>query len=304
VESAQKAGTAVEVIVIDNGSVDETAAVCKQLSGIRYIRLDHNRGVDVARNVGILASAAEFVSFLDDDDLRLPGSLDRQVDVLRAEPTAGFVYGPVLLGDHHCTPTGAMMPIEGSQGDVFWKLLEWNFVPLISPVVRKSCFAYVGMFDPTVPRWDWDLWLRLAARFPVAVTEEPVAIYRVPTPLSGQETSNPAPMLMQAARTYDRWLQLRNDEAACKSKQRAARRRFLNRASDALIFAATDFLKVGVPQTARENLMAALRLNPFRAARPWTFELLMSSLMGGPRRAEPSHPESKIGWPANGGPQR
>ena len=72
VASARAAGTDVEIIVVDDASQDETAAVCAQLPGINYIRLERNQGVAGARNLGILASTAEFVAFLDDDDLRYP----------------------------------------------------------------------------------------------------------------------------------------------------------------------------------------------------------------------------------------
>src|SRR5688572_10955142 len=70
VESALAAGTDVEVVVVDDASTDETAEACRALKGIRYIRLAHNQGVAGARNVGVLSSTAEYIAFLDDDDLR------------------------------------------------------------------------------------------------------------------------------------------------------------------------------------------------------------------------------------------
>src|SRR5215510_11955204 len=78
VESARMSGSDVEVIVVDDASQDETASVCRGLEGIKYVRLDRNQGVAGARNVGILLSSADFIAFLDDDDLRLSGSLDTQ----------------------------------------------------------------------------------------------------------------------------------------------------------------------------------------------------------------------------------
>src|SRR5262245_29277812 len=99
VESAQRAGDSVEVIVVDDASTDETAGVCESLPGIRYVRVDRNQRVAGARNIGILNSAAEYVTFLDDDDCRLPGSLDEQTAVLDSNPDVGLVYGLALLAN-------------------------------------------------------------------------------------------------------------------------------------------------------------------------------------------------------------
>src|SRR5437667_11856284 len=85
VESAFRAGTNVEVIVVDDASVDETALVCREFKGIKYLRLSRNEGVAGARNAGIRASSADYIAFLDDDDLRLPGSLDMQVGLLASD---------------------------------------------------------------------------------------------------------------------------------------------------------------------------------------------------------------------------
>src|ERR1700756_3191722 len=91
VESARVAGKDVEIIVVDDASVDTTAEVCRKFTGIRYIRLERNQGVAGARNVGLLASRSNYIAFLDDDDLRLPGSIDLQSDALDANPDVGFV---------------------------------------------------------------------------------------------------------------------------------------------------------------------------------------------------------------------
>jgi glycosyltransferase involved in cell wall biosynthesis len=78
VESTLAAAADVEVVVVDDASTDETSQVCQAVKGIRYIRLEHNQGMAGARNVGILASSAEYIALLDDNDVRLPGCLDLQ----------------------------------------------------------------------------------------------------------------------------------------------------------------------------------------------------------------------------------
>ena len=93
VDSARQAGTDVEIIVVDDASTDETARVCQGLENIKYVRVERNQGVAGARNLGIFVSTSDYIAFLDDDDLRLPGSLDHQLAALKANPEAGFVCG-------------------------------------------------------------------------------------------------------------------------------------------------------------------------------------------------------------------
>ena len=109
-ESAQRAGRSVEVIVVDDASIDETTDVCRVLRGIKYVRDDRNHGVAGARNLGLLESAGEYIAFLDDDDIRLPGSLDHQLALLEAEPAAGMIYGRVFFGDEECPPERWLLP--------------------------------------------------------------------------------------------------------------------------------------------------------------------------------------------------
>jgi glycosyltransferase involved in cell wall biosynthesis len=121
VESAQRAGQDVEVIVVDDASEDETANVCRTLAGIKYIRLDRNQGVAGARNIGLLECTGDYIAFLDDDDLRLPGSLDHQLALLEDAVEAGFVASAVQLADQESVPTGEVAMPRASSGDLFWQ---------------------------------------------------------------------------------------------------------------------------------------------------------------------------------------
>ena len=97
IDSAFAAGTKVEVVVVDDASTDDTAKVCQALKGIRYVRLVQNQGVAGARNVGVLVSSGDYIALLDDDDVRLPGSLDLQLAALRDTPGAALIYGQALF---------------------------------------------------------------------------------------------------------------------------------------------------------------------------------------------------------------
>src|ERR1043165_2484920 len=118
VESARAAGEAVEVVVVDDASTDETASVCASISGIRYVRVGTNRRVAGARNVGLLASVGEHVAFLHDADLRLPGSLERQAALLDARAEVGMVYGQALVADQTGARACGPYPAACPQGDI------------------------------------------------------------------------------------------------------------------------------------------------------------------------------------------
>ena len=269
VESAQAAGTDVKVIVVDNASSDKTAEICSNLAEVKYIRLNRNLGEGGARNVGITESRSEFVAFLDDDDLRLPGSLDKQIDVLEREPDAALVYGPVMFGHHDdCRPTGDGYPKTFPTGDVFWELLKINFIPMPSVVARKQHLIEAGLFETGLKLVrDWDLWLRVTAQFPVAAVREPVAIYRQWDASANQISADRAAMYHAAAAVHARGLRLPKAQGASRATRRQVRRKFLNSTSDSLLYEAVTALIEGRTGTACRNLAMALRLQPFRLMR-------------------------------------
>jgi glycosyltransferase involved in cell wall biosynthesis len=281
VESAKLAGRDVEVIVVDDASADSTAEVCAALEGIRYVRLEHNLGVAGARNVGLLASSAEYVAFLDDDDLRLPGSLDVQLAALEARPEAAICCGSMLLADQEGGLTGEVSSPNHPGGDAFWELLEFKFpVMPLSVLVRKSCFLSAGLFRAGLSGIDdWDIFVRIAELYPVVVTDEPVGIYRQPTPASAQGSSAQARHLTRAARRQRELLRLPRARAASGARRREARRQAVNRIADTLLWNAARRLPEGSFRFACANILAALRLNPLRIARPGAYKKLYQRLL-------------------------
>jgi glycosyltransferase involved in cell wall biosynthesis len=190
----------VEVVVVDDGSRDETSSVCASLRDIIYVRLEQRHGVGYARAAGIAASSGTFISFLDDDDARLPGSIDRQVAILEATPDSALVYGQIYRATQDlAVDARRLRPRLCPTGDVFWMLMASNFIPSGSVVVRRSAIESVGgMFHETTPADDWHLWLRIAERYPIAALPEPVSIYREPTLWSKQGSSRLADGLLSA----------------------------------------------------------------------------------------------------------
>jgi glycosyltransferase involved in cell wall biosynthesis len=266
IESAQQAGTDAEVIVIDDASTDSTPDLCAGLKGIRYVRLPYNSGLARARNVGILESSADYVAFLDDDDLRLPGSLDAQLRALDAEPEAAFCYGRALIGDaRRQLPTGEIYPADCPSGDIFWLLLEHNFIPMPSVVARKSSLLQHGSFDTELRLIeDWDMWLRLSEGDQVTAVEEPVAIYRKAIGKSGQMCSDSAQICQQMLRIQQTALNRSRAQAATRAKRRRVRRKLLDRAYEIMMAEATNAIHEGDTQTARAKLREAFSFRPFR----------------------------------------
>lgn len=229
VESAFKSGTDVEVVVVDDASRDETADVCRNLPEIKYVRLERNQRTAGARNVGVLASSARYITFLDDDDWRLPDCLDEQVAILENDSELGLVYGQV----YHADQQGEILDLPPSpyacpHGDIFWDILTYFFIPNQSTVFRKSCLSKIGLLDASLPGTDdWDLWIRIAELYPVASLEKPVAVWRRPTQGSAQGTSNMTELLRIATEAFrNKWSKLPRFLDAPSEKQEEIRRRF------------------------------------------------------------------------------
>lgn len=279
IESARQAGSDLELVVVDDCSTDDTPKFCAKLSDIRYVRLSRNQGLACARNAGIAESSSEFIAFLDDDDLRLPGSLDKQLRVLMADHHAAFCYGQTLIGDaRRQLPTGEIYPAVLPRGDIFWDLLEHNFIPMPSVLARKSSLLKECGFNTDLSLIeDWDMWLRLSEHFLVATVEEPVAIYRKATVRSYQMCSNSAELCKQALRVQHMALNRPRARAAPAAKRRYVRRKFRDRAYEIVMTEATNSIHDGDKKSARANLRDAFRFRPLRTLAsgrlPWLVAL-------------------------------
>jgi glycosyltransferase involved in cell wall biosynthesis len=177
-----------EVIVIDDGSTDETQEVLRQFGGqIRYHRQE-NRGVSAARNEGIKIAQGEYVCLLDADDIWAPDKLKVQVDFMTAHRTLGLAFADaeeceerkVLMPSILATSTFysdivSQIPLR----DAFGKLLMANFIPTSSVMIKRDCFSKTGLFDEDLQvAEDRDMWLRVAADFEMGCLPMKVATKR------------------------------------------------------------------------------------------------------------------------------
>ena len=237
IESAKHAGEDVQVIVVDDASTDETGSMCRDLTDITYVRMEQNVGVAQARNSGILKSTGEFLAFLDDDDLRIPGSIDKQTHILSKNDNLSLVYGKIQIVDseNRLLP-GELRPYHCKTGDIFWELLKENFITASFVLVRKRHFESVGLFDPALrAAEDWDAWIRLAETYTVDAIQEPVAIYRDFTRGSGQLSSNRPIMCKASAQTLFKALRSRRALAAEPGTLRKVRSELMNTLWDILV---------------------------------------------------------------------
>jgi glycosyltransferase involved in cell wall biosynthesis len=172
-----------EIIVVDDGSSDNTAAVIESFRqpGLVYLRHDQSRGGAAARNTGILRATGEYVAFLDDDDEWYPEKLSRQMDVmLSSPPEVGAVYtGYFIVDRSNAQIRGQIVPTE--RGDLYEALLASNCIGGTSSVLlRRACFDEIGLFDERLPSFqDYDLWLRIARKFHFDYVREPMLRYFV-----------------------------------------------------------------------------------------------------------------------------
>jgi glycosyltransferase involved in cell wall biosynthesis len=169
---------AIELIVVDDGSTDDTPNMLKQYAGrIVYIR-KINQGGTAARNTGIKAAHGEHLSFLDHDDLLMPTKIERQMEIMNARPEVGLVH----CGYYRMDKDGNYIDKVNflPEGDVRKEIVCGCFLWSGAPLIRRECINRVGMFDETVWSSDADLWLRIAlAGYHFGCVQEPLGAYRI-----------------------------------------------------------------------------------------------------------------------------
>jgi glycosyltransferase involved in cell wall biosynthesis len=157
-----------ELMVVDDGSTDGTADEMKRYGGrVRLLRHSENRGVSAARNRGILNAKGKYIAFLDSDDLWVKGKLKIQVAFLEDNPHYTICYTDEIWvrRGKRVNPKNKHAKYSGW---IFEKCLPLCIISPSSAMMRKTLFSKVGLFDEALPVCeDYDLWLRISARFPI-----------------------------------------------------------------------------------------------------------------------------------------
>ena len=172
-----------EIVVVDDGSADNTGAVVKWFGDrVRYVRQE-NRGVSEARNRGVAETTGELVAFLDADDTWEPTKLEKQVERFAADGEIGLVHCGMREFDSETGET-LEMHLDGGEDDVAENLLMWDGPVVVGPggtiMVSRKAFEEAGGFDPRLKCGeDWDLCYRIARRYKVGFVPEPLVNYRI-----------------------------------------------------------------------------------------------------------------------------
>lgn len=167
-----------EVIVVDDGSTDDTvAALAPYRDRIQLLR-QPNRGVSAARNRGIAAARGELIALLDSDDLWLPGKLRTQVRFFAAHP-ASLICQTEEIWLRQGVRVNPRKYHQKLSGMIFEPSLARCLVSPSAVMMRRSLLEEVGGFDESLPACeDYDLWLRVSCRFPIDLIDAHLIIKR------------------------------------------------------------------------------------------------------------------------------
>jgi glycosyltransferase involved in cell wall biosynthesis len=248
-----------ELVIVDDASDEPVHDIVKGFKDarVRCIRHERRRGGAAARNTGIRNTTGEFVAFLDDDDEWYPEKLARQVSILlRSDSEIGAVYaGYDVVNRNTGSIPGQKVPVH--RGDLSSVLLTANLIGTTScMLLRRKCFADVGMFDESLPSFqDYDLWIRLSRAYQFDYASECLLKYHLH---SNKIWTNPNAILEGLDILVDRY---------------GGSEKFRKRCSVYYLSVAVQFCEAGEGRKARRALRRAILLDPFDS-RHYLYSLL------------------------------
>jgi len=173
-----------EIIVVDDGSTDNTKEVLRPyMDRIRYFYKE-NGGVSSARNRGIQEARGEYIAFLDADDLWLPEKLKLQIEIMEQHPDFAMIHTDIKVIDVNGTllKESANKRRQSHNGMVFEEFFKTyrSLVMMSSALIRKSSIESMGLFDESLSvSEDYDFFLRFFWNYPVYLLDEPLVKYRI-----------------------------------------------------------------------------------------------------------------------------
>jgi glycosyltransferase involved in cell wall biosynthesis len=182
---------ATQLIIVDDYSSDDSVAIIEhwlQETGMRctFIRHQENQGICKSLNAALAVATGKYISIVASDDVWLLDKIAHQVEIMESQPDqVGVLYSEAFRMDvnGHSLPDTLIaanwnLP-EMPQGQILDTLLQGNFIPGLTTLIRRSCYDKVGLYDENLPWEDWDMWMRIARHYSFLYSPTPSAKYRI-----------------------------------------------------------------------------------------------------------------------------
>ncbi|MCL5996862.1 MAG: glycosyltransferase [Chloroflexi bacterium] len=174
-----------EIVIINDGSTDNSHELLTEYQGrypdkIRYSwHPNHvNKGVTYTSNAAIELCRGELLAWLGSDDIWMPEKLARQVAVMRDRPDIGMICTRARIIDQDGKPRPGIMGKQLPERALQQLVLGMD-ICASTTLIRRSCLDDVGLFDESLVYSDWELFIRIAAKYPIGCIAEPLAMYRI-----------------------------------------------------------------------------------------------------------------------------
>ncbi len=255
-----------EIIVVDDGSTDNTHDSLKPYFNKIHYEYKENGGIASARNRGLEIAQGEYIALLDSDDFWKPEKLERQMACFHAHPEYGMVATRCVTNTVDTDfRTIEMNKIRrsGKSGWIYKDLFFRNFIRTSSVVIKKECFDKVGGFDESLPRCEEiDMWLRLSKQYPVGFINDVLTIYtRRPKEIRADNIEGRKNWLRVLERNYD-------PELIPKGLYKKRMAKIYNHLAEKMI-------KKGDKEEGQKHLQQALSLSPLDIS-VWKTYLLLN----------------------------
>ncbi|MCS7208439.1 MAG: glycosyltransferase [Fimbriimonadales bacterium] len=259
----QQTFTDYEIVVVDDGSTDNSVAILQSYGARVRLFVQPNRGTYPTLNRCIAESQGEYLAILNSDDLWMPTKLEKQLALLEANSKVGLVHTGGRFIDAHGqvlsrNPLGFEWP-RTPTGNVIELLVRCNQIIISSVLARRECFERLGGFrEDLYGSGDWEMWFRVALEYDIGYIDEPLTMYRV----HGCNAS------FQRRRVYEDDVKVRTESIhACESRlwQRATDPKAMRLAlAHSYACLGTAYALLGDRENARRAYLRSLRLYPLR----------------------------------------